>query len=143
MTTAAAATGRKGGSWLLEDTLPSGVFTPEQMTEEQRLIDQTTREFVANEVLTSNDQLETKDWDLARRLLRRCGELGLLGTDVPEAFGGVPLDKVTSAVIASRLGHAGSFSSAFGAQTGLAILADQNVRHRAPKNEVPTEAGER
>ena len=122
MTTAAAATGRKGGSWLLEHTLPSGVFTPEQMTEEQRLIDQTTREFVANEVLTSNDQLETKDWDLARRLLRRCGELGLLGTDVPEAFGGVPLDKVTSAVIASRLGHAGSFSSAFGAQTGLAIL---------------------
>ena len=88
------------------------------MTEEQRLVDRTAQEFVANEVVDSIEQLETKDWDLARRLLRRCGELGLLGTDVPEEFGGIPMDKVTSAVIASRLGHSGSFSTAFGAQTG-------------------------
>ena len=122
MTIATAVTVQKGGAWLLEDTPLGGVFTPERMTEEQRLVDQTAQEFVVNEVIESIDQLEAKDWDLARRLLRRCGELGLLGTDVPEEYGGVPLDKVTSAVIASRLGHSGSFSSAFGAQTGLAIL---------------------
>ena len=122
MTIATAVTVQKGGAWLLEDTPQGGVFTPERMTEEQRLVDRTAQEFVVNEVVDSIDQLETKDWDLARQLLRRCGELGLLGTDVPEEFGGIPMDKVTSAVIASRLGHTGSFSTAFGAQTGLAIL---------------------
>lgn len=122
MTTAATTAVQKGGAWLLAETPRGSAFTPERMTEEQRLIDQTAQEFVENEVISSNDQLETKDWDLARRLLRRCGELGLLGTDVPEAYGGFQLDKVSSAVIASRLGQAGSFSSAFGAQTGLAIL---------------------
>ena len=122
MTIATAVTVQEGGAWLLEDTPLGGVFTPERMTEEQRLVDRTAQEFVANEVVDSIEQLETKDWDLARQLLRRCGELGLLGTDVPEEFGGIPMDKVTSAVIASRLGHSGSFSTAFGAQTGLAIL---------------------
>ena len=122
MTIATAVTVQRGGAWLLEDTPLGGVFTPERMTEEQRLVDRTAQEFVANEVVDSIEQLETKDWDLARQLLRRCGELGLLGTDVPEEFGGIPMDKVTSAVIASRLGHSGSFSTAFGAQTGLAIL---------------------
>ena len=122
MTTTLTSLVQKGGGWLLEDTPRDTVFTPARMTEEHRLIDQTALEFVTNEVMTSNDQLETKDWDLARRLLRRAGELGLLGTDVPEAYGGVPLDKVSSAIIASRLGQAGSFSSAFGAQTGLVVM---------------------
>ena len=118
----ALATAARGGSWLLEDIPAGSAFTPERMTEEQRLIDQTTREFVMGEVLEQNDRLEAKDWDLARRLLLRCGELGILGTDVPEQYGGIPLDTVTTAVIAGRFGMAGSFSTTFGAQTGLAIL---------------------
>ena len=118
----AVATAVRGGSWLLEDLPAGNSFTPERMTEEQRLIDQTTREFVKAEVLERNDELEAKDWDLARRLLQRCGELGILGTDVPEQYGGFPLDTVTTAVIAGRFGEAGSFSTTFGAQTGLAIL---------------------
>ena len=118
----AVATAARGGSWLLDDIPAGNSFTPERMTEEQRLIDQTTREFVAGEVLERNDQLEAKDWDLARRLLLRCGELGILGTDVPEQYGGIPLDTVTTAVIAGQFGEAGSFSTTFGAQTGLAIL---------------------
>ena len=77
---------------------------------------------MTGEVLERNDELEAKDWDLARRLLRRCGELGILGTDVPEEYGGIPLDVVTTALIAARFGEAGSFSTTFGAQTGLAIL---------------------
>lgn len=120
--TTTMTTVRRGGSWLLDDVPPAESFTPERMTDEQRLIDQTTREFVVNEVVAQSDRLEAKDWDLARRLLRRCGELGLLGTDVPEAYGGMALDKVSSAVIASRIGQAGSFSTTFGAQAGLAIL---------------------
>ena len=122
MTTTAITAVRKGGTWLLEDTPDGSAFTPERMTEEQRLIDKTAQEFVTNEVLGQNDQLESKDWDLARRLMRRCGELGLMGTDVPEVYGGLELDKVSSAVIASRLGQAGSFSTGFGAQTGLVIM---------------------
>ena len=124
MTTAQPATSAppRGGTWLLEATLPAAVFTPERLTDEQRLIHRTADEFVAREVIDQNDRLETKDWDLARRLLRRCGELGLLGTDVPEAYGGIGLDKVSSALIAGSLGCAGSFSAAFGAQTGLVIM---------------------
>ena len=136
MTTTTITTARRGGAWLLDDVPPAESFTPERMTDEQRLIDQTTREFVVNEVVSQNDQLETKDWDLARRLLRRCGELGLLGTDVPEEHGGIALDKVSAAIVAGRLGQSGSFSTTFGAQTGLAILpirmfgtADQKRRY--------------
>ncbi len=136
MTTTTITAARRGGAWLLDDVPPAESFTPERMTEEQRLIDQTTREFVVNEVVSQNDQLETKDWDLARRLLRRCGELGLLGTDVPEEYGGIALDKVSAAIVAGRLGQSGSFSTTFGAQTGLAILpirmfgtADQKRRY--------------
>ncbi len=136
MTTTTITTARRGGAWLLDDVPPAESFTPERMTEEQRLIAQTTREFVVNEVVARNDQLETKDWDLARRLLRRCGELGILGTDVPEEYGGFALDKVSAAIIAGQLGQSGSFSTTFGAQTGLAVLpirmfgtADQKRRY--------------
>ncbi len=136
MTTTAITTTRRGGAWLLDEIPPTESFTPERMTEEQRLIDQTTREFVVNEVVAQHDRLETKDWGLARHLLRRCGELGILGTEVPEEYGGIALDKVSAAIIASRLGQSGSFSTTFGAQTGLAILpirmfgtADQKQRY--------------
>ena len=122
MTTTVEKVAQQGGIWLLEETPAEATFTPEEMTEEHRLIDQTAQEFITKEVVEHNDQLETKDWDLARRMLRRSGELGLLGTDVPEAFGGIDVDKVSAAIIASRVGQAGSFSSAFGAHTGLVIM---------------------
>ena len=123
----------KGCSWLLEQTSPDEIFVPEQLTEEHRLMDQTAREFVEKEVLSQNDQLETKDWTLARHLMRRCGEIGLLGTDVPEAYGGIELDKVSSALITSRLGQSGSFSSAFGSQTGLVIMPIRTFGTEAQK----------
>ena len=122
MTTPFTSTVPKGGAWLFEDTPRETMFTPARMTEEHRLIDQTALEFVTNEVVVKIDQLETKDWDLARQLLCRAGELGLLGTDVPDAYGGVQLDKVSAAIIAGRLGQAESFSTAFGAQTGLVVM---------------------
>ena len=111
-----------GGVWLLKDTVPGTVFTPERLTDEHRLINQTAKEFVLKEVTPNYDQLETKDWDLARRLVSQAGTLGLMGTDIPEAYGGVELDKASSVVVSSQMGRVGSFSSAFGAQTGLTIM---------------------
>ncbi|MBI4477634.1 MAG: acyl-CoA dehydrogenase family protein, partial [Acidobacteria bacterium] len=75
-------TTRKGGSWLIESVLPGDVFTPEQLSDDYRMIARTASDFVSHEVLPNLDRLEQKDWTLARSLLRRCGELGLLGTDV-------------------------------------------------------------
>lgn len=113
---------RKGGSWLLETTEPGMVFTPERFSEEHRLIARTAHEFVRNEVAPVLAQLEQKDWALARRLVKRAGDLGLLGTDVSEALGGVQLDKISSIVVGEALGTAASFATTFGAQTGLAIM---------------------
>jgi len=118
MTTATAA---RGGSWLIEDAPSTPVFTPERLSDEHRLIGQTADEFMTNEVIPAIDKLEQKDWALARRLVKRAGELGLLGTDAPESFGGVELDKVSSIVVGEAMGRAASFATTFGAQTGLAV----------------------
>ena len=101
----------KGASWLLEETPSGSVFTPERLTEEHKLIGQTTDEFMTNEVLPAIDRLEQKDWGLARDLMRRAGDLGLLATDVPEEFGGVGADKTSSIIVAERTGRSGSFSA--------------------------------
>ena len=74
------------------------MFTPEKLSDEHRLMAQTTDEFVESEVLPSLDRLEAKDWELARSLIRRSGELGLLGIAVPEEYGGLDLDKASSLV---------------------------------------------
>ena len=113
---------RKGGSWLLEETAAAEVFTPETLTEEHRLIARTTEEFVAHEVLPMLERLEAKDWSAARSLLRRCGELGLLGINVPEEYGGLALDKVSSLIVSERIAPAASFAAMFGAQANLCIL---------------------
>jgi len=122
MATTTATSILRGGAWLLESSDPETVFTPERLTEEHRLIGQTADEFVEKEVLPQLDRLEQKDWALARRLVKRCGELGLLGVDVPEAYGGVQLDKVTSLIVSERLARAASFGATFGAQANLTVL---------------------
>ena len=113
---------RKGGSWLLEDTAAADVFSPEKLTDEHRLMAQTTTEFVDSEVLPVLDQLEQKDWQLARSLLHRCGELGLLGIAVPEEYGGLDLDKASSLAVIERIGPSASFATTFGGQANLTIL---------------------
>src|SRR5687768_5383347 len=117
-----ATTTRKGGSWLLEDTSPSEVFTPEKLTDEHRMMAQTTEEFVNGELLPAIDRLENKDWELARSLVRRGGELGLLGISVPEEYGGLDLDKASSLVVVERISRSASFATTFGGQCNLSIL---------------------
>jgi alkylation response protein AidB-like acyl-CoA dehydrogenase len=112
----------RGGSWLIEDTAPSSVMTPEQLTEEHRLIGQTAAEFVAGEVMPLKDRLEQKEWALNRELLLKCGALGLLGTNVPEEYGGVDLDKIATLVLSENIATYSSFSATFGAQANLCIL---------------------
>ena len=111
----------RGGAWLIEESPVDGVFTRERLNEEQRLIGQTAEEFIDKDVVTKIDQLESKDWALARTLVGRAAELGLLATDVPEEFGGLDLDKVSSVVVGEAVGRCASFATTFGAQTGLAI----------------------
>ncbi len=115
------ASAARGGIWLIEDTPAERVFTLEKASDEHRLIGATADEFMRNEVVGALEKLESKDWGLARQLVQRCGELGLLGTDVPEEFGGIGLDKVSSVIVGESVGRVASFATTFGAQTGLAI----------------------
>jgi alkylation response protein AidB-like acyl-CoA dehydrogenase len=112
----------RGGEWLIAPSDAAGVFTPERLTEEHRLIGRTAQEFVDNEVLPKLDQLEEKDWALARVLVKKGAELGLLGVDVPEAYGGLGLDKVTSLVVSEKLARSASFGATFGAHANLTIV---------------------
>ena len=113
---------RKGGSWLLEDTPAADVFTPEKKSDEHRLMAQTTDEFIANEVLPNLEKLEAKDWQLARLLIRRCGELGLLGINVAEEYGGLDLDKVSSLIVAEHIARSASFATTYGGHANLCVL---------------------
>jgi alkylation response protein AidB-like acyl-CoA dehydrogenase len=122
MTTTTDTAILRGGEWLLQSSDADAIFTPEQLTEEHRLISRTAREFVDNEVLPVLDKLEQKDWALARQLVRRGAELGLLGIDVPEAYGGLALDKVTSMIVSEQLARSASFGAAIGAHANLTIV---------------------
>jgi alkylation response protein AidB-like acyl-CoA dehydrogenase len=112
----------RGGEWLIQASDAAGVFTPERLTEEHRLIGRTAQDFVDNEVLPKLDQLEQKDWALSRALVQQGAELGLLGVDVPEAYGGLGLDKVTSLVVSEKLARSASFGATFGAHANLTIV---------------------
>src|SRR5262245_55852095 len=122
MTTAVSTSILRGGEWLLEAARADAVFTPERLSDEHRLIARTAQAFVDNEILPVLDTLEQKDWELARRLVRRGADLGLLGVDVPDAYGGLGLDKVTSLVVSERLARSASFGATFGAQANLTIV---------------------
>jgi alkylation response protein AidB-like acyl-CoA dehydrogenase len=120
--TAVIAKAAKGGSFLTEERQPQDVFTPEDLTEEHRQIAKTATEFTLNEVLPAAAEIEAKNFEVTRRLLRKTGELGLMAVDVPEAYGGLEMDKVTSAIVAESISKLGSFSVAFSAHVGIGTL---------------------
>jgi alkylation response protein AidB-like acyl-CoA dehydrogenase len=111
-----------GGSFLIEERTPDEVFTPEDFSEQHLLIAQTAEEFANKEIVPNIEKLELKDFALLRELVRKAGELGLSGADVPEQYGGMELDKVTSALIADRLAKYGGFSATWGAHTCIGTL---------------------
>ena len=111
-----------GGSFLLEDRMPAEVFTPEDLNEEQRQIAATAAEFAEQEVLPAVGEIEDKKPGVLPGLLRKAGELGLTAVDIPEEFGGMGLDKVSSTLITDHISSVASFSTAFGAHIGIATL---------------------
>ncbi len=113
---------QRGGSFLFGPSEAAGVVTPEDLTPEQRQIAQTAREFVAREVTPLLDSLEQHDWSAARRLLRQAGELGFAGLEVPTAYGGLDLDKITATAVAQELGAAASFAVTYMVHTGIGTL---------------------
>jgi alkylation response protein AidB-like acyl-CoA dehydrogenase len=112
----------KGGSFLIEERSPEEVFTPEDITEEHRMIGETTREFIDNEVRPRLPELEKHDWALARELIKKSADLGLVGAVIPEEYGGLGLDQTSGVVVAENFGRASSFAVTFGAQTGIGTL---------------------
>lgn len=112
----------KGGSFLFEDIALDSVFTPEDFSEEQLMIRDLTANFVEDEVLPQSEKIEHKEWDVTVQLLKRCGELGLLGIEVPERYGGENLDKVSALIVAEKLGRVSSFSVSYGGTSGIGTL---------------------
>lgn len=111
-----------GGGFVVADADYASVATPEDLTEEQRMIAETTEAFVDRDVLPQDERLEKLDYELTVKLMRQAGELGLLGADVPEEYGGLGLDKISSALISERLSRAASFALSIGAHVGIGTL---------------------
>jgi len=111
-----------GGEFLITDVTPEEVFTPEDFTDEHSMILETVKDFVEKEIYPNIDKLEEKDHDLVLSLLGKAGELGLLGTDVPEEYDGLGLDKVSTTIVAEAMGTAAAFGVVYGAHTGIGTL---------------------
>lgn len=112
----------KGGSFLTEDLTGEDVITPEDFSDEHKMIAKTTEDFVAGEVLPLVDKLENHEFDNSVDLLRKAGELGLLSADIPEEYGGLALDKISSSLITEKFARAGGFSVTHGAHVGIGTL---------------------
>src|ERR1051325_1895517 len=95
---------KKGGSFLIEESSPQDVFAPEDFSEEQTMIRDMTEQFVEDEVLPQQEQIEHKNWNVTVSLLKRCGELGLLGIEVPQKYGGEKLEKGSAIIFSGKLG---------------------------------------
>jgi alkylation response protein AidB-like acyl-CoA dehydrogenase len=112
----------KGGAFLIEERTTDEIFTPEDFTEEHRMIADTTRQFVDNEVSPHIDELEKHDWKLARELVSQAAELGLIGANIPEEYGGLGLDQTSGALVGENIGRSASFATTLGAESGIGLL---------------------
>jgi alkylation response protein AidB-like acyl-CoA dehydrogenase len=121
-TTAVPKTKILGGSFLLEERQTTDVFTPEDFSEQQQMIGQTTEEFAVNEILPQAEKIEHKDYSVSRDLLKKAGDLGLSGVEIPEAYGGLEMDKVTAAIIADHIAKYAGFATTWGAHSGIGML---------------------
>jgi alkylation response protein AidB-like acyl-CoA dehydrogenase len=111
-----------GGSFLITDPASADCFFPEDFTDEHKQIAETTANFAVNEIMPASDQIEAKDFSVTRRLLKEAAELGLTAVDIPEEYGGLEMDKASSAIVAENISKQASFSVAFSAHTGIGTL---------------------
>jgi alkylation response protein AidB-like acyl-CoA dehydrogenase len=113
----------RGGAFLITPSRPEDVFTPADFSDDQRLIGQTAEEFVQKEVMPAIPELEAhKDEHLMAQMLKKAGEIGLLGAGIPEAYGGSGLDKVSAAILAEKLAGYGSFAVSHGGHSGIGTV---------------------
>jgi len=112
----------QGGAFMIEDRTTQEIFTPEDFTEEHRMIAETTRQFIDNEVVPRIDELEKHDWKLARELVGKAAELGLIGANIPEEYGGLGLDQTSGALVGENIGRCASFATTLGAESGIGLL---------------------
>jgi alkylation response protein AidB-like acyl-CoA dehydrogenase len=112
----------RGGSFLVEDRSPDEVFAPEDFSDEQRMIGQTAADFVESEVVPRIPDILALKYEATRDLLRKAGELGLLGVEIPEEYGGLGLDKVSGCITSEKAAREGSFAVSFMGHTGIGTL---------------------
>jgi alkylation response protein AidB-like acyl-CoA dehydrogenase len=112
----------QGGAFMIEDRTMQEVFTPEDFTEEHLMIAETTRQFIDNEVIPRIDELEKHDWKLARELIKKAADLGLIGANIPEEYGGLGLDQTSGALVGENIGRCASFATTLGAESGIGLL---------------------
>jgi alkylation response protein AidB-like acyl-CoA dehydrogenase len=120
--TPSAAQSPKGGSFLIDDREPSEVFTPEDITDEQRMFARTAEEFLRKEVIPREAEIYAKDYAVHRELMRKAGELGLLMIDIPERYGGLGLHKVSSAVVGEQFALQASFAGTQSSHVNIGTL---------------------
>src|SRR5574337_1087245 len=125
-----------GGSFLIRDTPPQEVLTPEDLSEQQQMMQKLTREFIEAEVKPKAEQIEHQDWGVTLQLFKKAGELGLLSVDIPTMYGGLGLDLITSTVIAEQISEGGSFAISLLDHSGIGSLpiawfgnAEQKARY--------------
>jgi alkylation response protein AidB-like acyl-CoA dehydrogenase len=122
MSRAAAPAAVRGGSFLLEDRAPDEIFTVEDLSDEQRMIAETTAEFMEKEMAPRIPEILALRYSATRELLSKAGELGLLGVEIPEEYGGLGLDKVSGCLTAEKSARDGSFAVSFMGHTGIGTL---------------------
>jgi alkylation response protein AidB-like acyl-CoA dehydrogenase len=112
----------RGGAFLVATSSPEDVFTPADLTDDQRLLGRTLEEFLAKEVVPHIPELEKHKEGLMPELVRKAGEVGLLGAGIPEQYGGAALDKISMTIVSEKLSAYPSFMVAFGAHTGIGTV---------------------
>ncbi|MGM8365234.1 acyl-CoA dehydrogenase family protein [Virgibacillus sp. W0181] len=112
----------QGGSFLIEDVDAADMITPEDFTEEHRMIAKTTEDFITGEVLPKLEAIENHQFEHSVELVKKAGELGLLSADIPEVYGGLDLDTISSSLITEEFSRAGAFSLTHGAHVGIGTL---------------------
>ena len=121
-TTSLSAALNRGGAFLITSSRPEDIFTPADLSDDQRLIGQTAEEFVTKELLPEIPALEQHKEGLMAKMLKKAGEIGLLGGAIPEAYGGSGLDKVSATVLAEKLAGYASFAVSHGGHAGIGTI---------------------
>ena len=138
-------TGVRGGSgrFLAGDTTPDAVFTREDLSEEQLLFGRAAEEFMRTEVLPRAAELYNKDWVLTRELIKKAADRDFTRLEIPEAYGGLGLDKVSTACVGEYLSLNPSFAGSLGAHTSIGTLPIVYFGNAEQRAAVPAAAGQR